>query len=273
MRKMMFCIVCLLLVGYACYAKIPKDFRQPKDSTRSIIGISVTQKPPYSNIEEISDKVFFLKIEESDSGEKVKLIPSNYMKGDRIYLIDAEPGKYKAIAAYYASRNTGFSSQKSFFDNNELQRHLTILSGETVEASEIEVKPGEFAFMGKFVIENSMNIYKGDKVQTENFLWLWKMTMTEESRKKRETREFNRKHSEKFFRENPGAIKNEAHLKFMSSPFVDKNDISQLIEISKIYRGGLNKSDRSDESREKFLTKARKKEFKNTGWLDILNKQ
>jgi hypothetical protein len=261
----------MLVVGYACYAGLPKDHNQPKDSTRSIIGISVTQKPPLRNIEKISDTVFFLKVNESDNGEEVKLIPSNYRKGDRIYLINAEPGKYKAIAAYYASYNFGFGSQKNSSDNSE--HHLTIFSGETVEKSETEVKPGEFAFMGKFVIENSMNINKGDKVQKENYLWLWKMTMMEESRKKRKIREFNRKDSEKFFRESPGAIKDEGMVKFMSSPFVDENDISHLIEISQIYRGGLNKWDKSAKSIEKFLTKAKKKEFKKTGWLDILNKQ
>jgi hypothetical protein len=152
MRKMMFCFVCLLLVGYACYAGLPKDHNQPKDSTRSIIGISVTQRDPM-RIKRKSKKVVFLKMENSDNGEDVKIIVSNYSKGGRIYLINADPGKYTVMAAHCA-----FLGYIGF----------TLFSEEAVNASEIEVKPGEFAYIGKFVINNSSKLSKCDNVQEEN---------------------------------------------------------------------------------------------------------
>lgn len=167
MRKILVCIVCLLFVGFMQIRKegIPKNLRQPIDSTRSIIGISVAQKNPAKKSKKTkqAEKVAFVKIRESDIGEanKMEIVISNYTRGARVFLINAEPGSYAAIASvYYKSYTKGKYKRKS--------AHTTLFSEETIKKSLIKVKPGELAFMGKFLIGELPDISKGDLIQKRN---------------------------------------------------------------------------------------------------------
>lgn len=153
-------------VGYSCYAGIPQNLRRPADSTRSIICISVFQRAPVTIDKNKSQKIVFLKIPDSTGGEDPRIILSNYSSGDRVYLVNAEPGKYAVIAAYY---ETG------------AHRGLTFFSEEAYKISEIDVKPRQFVFIGKFVIDNFTGLtVKGDGTQKDNFLRLNRIRDREE---------------------------------------------------------------------------------------------
>lgn len=155
MKKLVLRFICFMWVGYSCYAGIPQNLCRPADSTRSIIGISVFQRAPVTIVKNKSQKVVFLKIRDSSGREDPRVILSNYSSDDRVYLVNAEPGKYAVIAAYYQAG---------------AHRGLTFFSEEAFKISEIDVNPRQFVFIGKFVMDNFTELAaKGDGTQKDNF--------------------------------------------------------------------------------------------------------
>jgi hypothetical protein len=189
------------------------------DAARSIIAVSVVQRAPGRMVKNKSNKVLFLKIDNSGESEEVEVILSNYSKGGRIYLVNAEPGKYAVMAAYYDS---GFRCGLTFF------------SREALKVSEIDVKPGEFAFIGKFVIDNHLKLStRGDETQKENF----------------------------------SRFKGIRHRKEIKRLF---KGLTGFNRVGSMYRGTLNKYDRTARSVKESLMKAGK-DFKKTRWLEMFN--
>jgi hypothetical protein len=145
-------IIPALLIGCG----LPKNLRTPDKADSSVIGISV-KTLTLKVFKNRQDTVYFVKLDEKDDNLLVtKLIPSNYTRGDYAYLINAEPGKYAAVASFFQQTDNSYNS---FYDLNTIKNNV------------ITVGPKQIAFMGAITVENHYkNIYNnieknGDKAQ------------------------------------------------------------------------------------------------------------
>ncbi len=152
MKKIVFIIIALSILGCG----LPKSLRVTENKDSSVIGVSirtVTLKI-FSNKPET---VYFVKLDEKDENNLGnKIIPTNYVRGDYAYLVNAQPGKYAAVASFFTQTDNFYNS---FFD------------AATIKSTVIDVGPNQIVFMGKIRIENRMkNLYQnieqnGDKSQ------------------------------------------------------------------------------------------------------------
>ena len=176
MRKISICIIFLLLIGFVCEmeGKIPKALSQPADSNSSLLAVS------FGPLEEFSDfvdkliyiSVLFVKFDSSESSNEPQMIASNYSKNGRAYLINAEPGRYAAVALLIRLKESGMSiyvgtDGVSAFTSYSDSSDAVFFPQQIVDRSTIEVKPGEMAFMGDFTVELIPDITKGDSAQQQ----------------------------------------------------------------------------------------------------------
>jgi len=174
MRKIICCIVGLVLTGFISEmeGKIPKELRQPEDSSSSLLAVSFGPLKAFSEKlnKKVSISVLFVKLEPSEYGNEPQMIASNYSENGRAYLINAKPGKYAAVALLARIKKSGIGigigggGVTSFYSYNDTSK-ATFFSRQIVDRSTIEVKPGEFAFMGDFTVYKQPDITKGDSAQ------------------------------------------------------------------------------------------------------------
>jgi hypothetical protein len=127
------------------YSRIPR----PEDPERSVIGIQIesqggilSQKP---------DAVFFVAMENDGALSQDYVFTSNFTQGDRMYLLNARPGKYAAVATFRSQMNSvGFT---------------TYFSKELIEATRMDVRPGEAVFMGSYVVHMSIGLKEAEPIQ------------------------------------------------------------------------------------------------------------
>jgi len=140
---------------------------------------------PLKMTSETPDVVLFVHLAEGetvgDVVEKRYLIPSTWVDKEQVYIFNLEPGTYAAVAAIYgveqepteihvASTNIG-SNVKVSFDITHYgeDTYRNYFSEELVAETVTTVEPGEVAFMGRFVTNQSTSFGGGDPVQ-EHFL-------------------------------------------------------------------------------------------------------
>jgi hypothetical protein len=153
MKRYIFALIIpALLIGCG----LPKSLRTPEKNESSVLGVSI-KTVTLKIFKNRQDTVYFVKLADTDEGIlATKIIPSNYSRGDYVYLINAEPGKYIAVVSFFQQSDNTYNS---FFDLNTIQKTMTV------------VGPGQIAFMGTIIVENQLkNIYNnieqnGDKAQ------------------------------------------------------------------------------------------------------------
>ena len=141
-----------LLIGCG----LPKNLRTQDKTDSSVLGVSI-QTVTLKIFKNRQDTVYFVKLDEKDGTLLVsRVIPCNYTRGNYAYLINAEPGRYAAVASFFQQSDNTYNS---FFDMNTIQNTVTV------------VGPGQIVYMGDFSVANSLkNIYNnieknGDKAQ------------------------------------------------------------------------------------------------------------
>ncbi len=142
MKKIIFIIIALTMLGCG----LPKSLRVADSKDSSVIGISIrtlTLKV-FSNKPEV---VYFVRLDEKDENNLgSKIVPSNFVRGDYAYLINARPGKYAAVASLFTQTDNSYNS---FYDAAIIKNTI------------IEVGPNQIVFAGKLKIENQMkNLYQ-----------------------------------------------------------------------------------------------------------------
>lgn len=95
-----------------------------------------------------ADIVYFVK-SCPDSNERCddSLLTSNYSKDGRIYLLNAEPGEYRAVAAAFES---------GLFGDNSL--YFTYFPSSLVNDSATQVHPRHLAFAGSYLVAASLGV-------------------------------------------------------------------------------------------------------------------
>ncbi len=150
MKQFRYICFLIILVMVGC-ASLPPQV--PQNDNSSLIGISVKNKIL------IEPSVFFssiLLIRLADNEKSYlsdnTIIQSNFRKGDQYYFLNAEPGRYIAIAGVGNSdRGSGDTVQAS-------GTSIFYFPKEMIAMTEILVLPGEAAYMGQFIVETPFNL-------------------------------------------------------------------------------------------------------------------
>ena len=129
----------------------------PVNNNSSILAISINVKQPIPLFTSNIQTVYFIKLDKrSNIVSYNTVIKSNYNNKECIYLLNAEPGRYAAIAAFekdapsqpdWQNRGSRASSYNSFYFSTDI-----------IKLSEVEVMPGEISFMGSFTLQKPWSI-------------------------------------------------------------------------------------------------------------------
>jgi len=120
----------------------------------AMLAIDMTLKQPLGDVRSKPNTVYFAKVD-GDSGLLQKqILHANYVKDGRAYLLNAAPGTYVAVAAYFSPPMLGMRMDS-----------ITYLSKELVEKSKTTIEAGEVAFMGSFEVTQSAWSDQADEVQ------------------------------------------------------------------------------------------------------------
>ncbi len=92
-------------------------------------------------------------------GKKVdsisEVIPANWVTDDRAYLLNAPPGEYVLVAAYYEqqkqsnSASTGVGGGTLTVTVSHTPRYLVLLDGDSIDATRTTSEKGKVTIMGK----------------------------------------------------------------------------------------------------------------------------
>jgi hypothetical protein len=132
------------------------------------LGIDIALKAPAGIFRAKPDQVFFAKIDGEDGLLQQKIIRSNYSKDGRAYLLNAKPGTYVAVATFIsgagvppAPQSPGFSISVTMGRSG----YTTYFSKELVEHTKVTIGESDFAFMGSYVVDESLGLAGADGVQ------------------------------------------------------------------------------------------------------------
>lgn len=124
------------------------------DPARGLLGVSFGFHLHRTSRGGGADTVYFVRAEQAAQGFGAEdVIVSNFEKAGSAYLLNAEPGRYVAIAA-------------EFFDPSLSGRGVVVFGKSDIPRTEIEVRAGAVAFMGVIKVEGSMKQRELDPVQT-----------------------------------------------------------------------------------------------------------
>jgi len=134
-----------------------KDLALPApDPARGSLAITLETKPPIKIGTMSANQVYFVRLDEGEKlsdGESV--IPSNFSGKNQIYLLNAKPGRYVAVAAQ--------------LDGGPRTDSHAFLSEEAIQQTEVTVVPGKMTFIGQFKLQASTNMSQADSVEAHYY--------------------------------------------------------------------------------------------------------
>ena len=142
----------LLCAAAAAAATLPLPAPDPE---RGLIGITVRSLAPVRAIRSHAVQVYFVRLEEGvDPLAAEEVIPSNHRDGKQLFLLNAKPGRYVAVAAELKpAPMSGGLDLKAFF------------SSALIPKTEVTVAPGEVAFAGDYLVAQHMDMKNADAAQ------------------------------------------------------------------------------------------------------------
>ena len=152
MNKVRSTIVTFIVLGLVSCATAPAP--RPLGPGSAAIGISVKI---YQIGPDLSpQQIYLIKLNEGeDLYTQGNFIRSNYFKGGQAYFLNLKPGRYAAVGSHTNVRAPFGRTweYKAFFPK------------ELIKLTEVTVAPGTLAFMGKYVVKQSMSFEDADEVQ------------------------------------------------------------------------------------------------------------
>ena len=142
-------IVFVIFALVGCAATLPP----PKllDPQRSAIGI----------VAKGAGKVYFIKVDEGkDLYTQGNFILSNYATNSQVYLLNAIPGRYVAVASHFIKSAGGFRGGGTYYN---------FFPKEVIKLTEVTVASGTIAFMGEYVLSTSWSWEDADDAQSHYF--------------------------------------------------------------------------------------------------------
>ncbi len=211
----------------ACAGQMPAP--TPQDGASAGIGVLVKTRARIKLFSVKVDSVMFVRLEGNDSSQYISTQPiaSNYNKDGYIYLLNAPPGRYTAVATFRSQASPpsapggggGFTVTVNPGDTD----YTTYFSRDLVKATEITVEPGRIVFMGEVIVDTSTSFKDADDVQSHYF-------------------------------------------RLISPGVEDRNKFLGLMSGDYHYTGTLHEVNKDDEARERFLATT-KENLGEAGWL------
>lgn len=135
-------VLTLVSITLSACATVRQPIPELSHSRSSGLAIEVILRVPIGFISATPERIYFAKIDGNGPG-RYQVIPSNYSKDVRAYLLNAQPGSYVAVAALSLLGTT---------------RIITHFSSDLVEQTEVIVRENEFAFMGSYRVDLSVGL-------------------------------------------------------------------------------------------------------------------
>jgi hypothetical protein len=158
-------VLSLFFVAGCASMPVPKM----TDPQASVIGIQVETRAPVGVFSHKPDAAYFVKIDGEGDVVQNQLIPSNFAKDGRIYLLNAKPGTYAAVAVFRSQAGAPFGSAPQPGISVSLRvgktGYTTYFSKELIEATKANVAAGEIAFMGSYVVKQSVGLADAEPIQ------------------------------------------------------------------------------------------------------------
>ena len=162
--------ICAIAVLSACAGQLPAP--TPQDGASAGIGVLVKTRAAIKLFSTKVDSVMFVRLEGNDSSQYISTQPikSNYNKDGYIYLLNAPPGRYAAVATFRSQASAptapagggGFTVTVNPGDTD----YTTYFSRDLVKATEVTVEPGRIVFMGEVIVDTSTSFTDADDVQS-----------------------------------------------------------------------------------------------------------
>jgi len=140
----------LLLVLAACKGT---DVPPRGSADSAVLGVRVNVTTYMSRQLTLQpDRVYFAKLPAGETSllKATQIYVSNYRRGALLMLLNAEPGRYALVCAVTVW---------------EGKDHFVYISEKTATESIIEVKAGEYVFMGSLSVKETRSFSKADAVQ------------------------------------------------------------------------------------------------------------
>ena len=154
----------ILLTGCATTQPIP-ELSQPQSSG---LGLQVSLRAPIGIFSANPDQIYFAKIDGEDGLLQQQIIRSNYIKDGRAYLLNARPGTYVAVAAYFSRKMLPAGTPPPSVKVKPgpvSHTYNTYFSRELVEHTKVTVRENDFVFMGSYAVYQSVGLAGADAVQ------------------------------------------------------------------------------------------------------------
>lgn len=163
-------IVAALLLGSACKSVPPV---QPQSDKSAAVGIEIELEPPLSIFGGIpAQTVYFVKVINGELKSKNGFIAATWSNKGRIYIFNADPGEYAAVAAEYKVTQQSQSNSAPVGSNVTVtvttggtSVYTTFLPRDAIEASRVRVEEGKLAYMGKFTFKMQKGFESADEFQ------------------------------------------------------------------------------------------------------------
>jgi hypothetical protein len=211
--KNVYAISLVLLIAGCASVPVPRV----DDPQASVIGIQVETQAPVGIFSNKPDRIFFVRIDGEGDIMQNQVIPSNYAKDGRIYLLNAKPGKYAAVAAFRSQAGSPFAPAPqpgvSVSVSVGKTGYTTYFSKELIEATKVDVGRSEVAFMGNYVVKQSVGLKDAEPIQN--------------------------------------------HYAELLAPGSSKSGFGHLLSGDYHYRGTVNEAKRDSDARTDFLRKAK----------------
>jgi hypothetical protein len=177
-------LVAASTLALACASDPPEPLPAPVDPTSCGLGLSLELLVGIGPIRSHGTRpqvVLFVQMKDGETLEDLQhetlLIPSTFVRGDYVYLVNVPPGTYAAVAAVYIEDvgptdvpitvpvNSNLSVGYELELSDGLIKHRSYFSRDMVAKSLTTVAPGSFAFMGSFEADQGFLFGEPDEMQ------------------------------------------------------------------------------------------------------------
>jgi len=135
----------------------------PLDPQSSAIGVCMGFKQLLGDVSYKTEKVYFIKVgEKRDLYNQDSFIQSNCKRGDQIYLLNADPGRYAIVACSYLAYGSYVSGG---ITRKNVDEYTVFFPKESISTTEVTVAPGTVVFMGEYIIKESTSFSDPDDSQ------------------------------------------------------------------------------------------------------------
>lgn len=116
------------------------------------VGIEVRVRPPLApGSANAAERAYFVRLDEGDESKDGALYPSNFHRDGRVYLLNAEPGRYAVVAVGF--RVQVLATESSYY---------VYFPGALIDATETVVEAGALAHAGRHDIDSASGVCPED---------------------------------------------------------------------------------------------------------------